>query len=155
MDLSTIINLILGGSLAATLLQIASLKSRVRQAEAEADEADAGAERQRIDNAGQATRILMDNIVEPLKKELNDVRKELEQTRREFAATKRDFRALKREVVRLREAMAEATVCPHADGCPVLHQLHHEPGETARAGQPPQPDGKPGRQPETTGQPAG
>ena len=168
MDLSTILNLVLGGSLAATLLQVMSLKSRVRQAEAEADEADAEAERLRIDNAGQATRILMENIVEPLKHELNDVRKELdatrtelssvcrelEATRRELAATKRGFRDLKREVVQLRKAMDEATVCPHADGCPVLHQLHHEPPHTAADALPPEPDGAEGRQPEQPDQQA-
>ena len=69
MDLSEFMNIILGGGLVGTVATIGSLRATVRKAKAEAMKAEAGAEAMRIDNAEHATRILMENIVKPLKDE--------------------------------------------------------------------------------------
>lgn len=105
MELSEIFNFVLGGSLLATVIGIVTLKATVRKANAEAEKAKADAETVRIDNAEHATRILVDNIVEPLKEELN--------------ATRKDLMATKREMARLRKAIDTANSCRHHDDCPV------------------------------------
>ena len=56
-------------------------------------------------NVKEAMSILMEQVVEPLKKEINAIRKEL---------------------ARLRRAVEKANRCPfadHADACPVLYEL--------------------------------
>lgn len=135
MTFSEILNIIIGGGLVVTLLQIITLKAAVRKAnaeaaqaqaeakkaEAEAEKARAEAESVRITNTENATRILVENIVRPLKEELNATREDLHATKREMASTKR-------EMQRLRKAVEAATNCPHsADpdsaGCPVLRKL--------------------------------
>ena len=144
MDWNELLNLLLGGGLAAALLKVFTLKAAVRQAEADADEADAEAEHLRIDNAGQATRILMENIVEPLKKELHETREELRETKKEFSATKR-------EMARLRKAIGDAGSCRHADECPVLDRLRDLPkGEQDSS--PDKPSAAADRQPEVRGE---
>lgn len=107
MELSEILNFVLGGSLLATVVGIVTLRATVRKANAEAEKAKADAETVRIDNAEHATRILVDNIVEPLKDELN--------------ATRKDLQATKREMARLRKAIDRANSCKHHDDCPVLN----------------------------------
>lgn len=109
MGLSEIFNFVLGGSLLATVIGIVTLKATVRKANAEAEKAKADAETVRIDNAEHATRILVDNIVEPLKDELNGTRK--------------DLQATKREMARLRKAIDRANSCKHHDDCPVLNGM--------------------------------
>ena len=109
MELSEIFNFVLGGSLLATVIGIVTLKATVRKAGAEAEKAKADAETVRIDNAEHATRILVDNIVEPLKDELNGTRK--------------DLLATKREMARLRKAIDRANSCKHHDDCPVLRGM--------------------------------
>lgn len=106
MELSEILNFVLGGSLLATVIGIVTLRATVRKANAEAEKAKADAETVRIDNAEHATRILVNNIVEPLKDELN--------------ATRKDLQATKREMARLRKAIDTANSCKHHDDCPVL-----------------------------------
>ena len=106
MDFSAVMNLVLGGGLVATIIAIITLKSTVREARAKAEKATAEAETVRIDNTEHATRILIENIVEPLKEELNENRKALQATRREMA--------------RLRKAIDTANSCRHHDDCPVL-----------------------------------
>ena len=91
MELSEILNLVLGGGLLAAVIGLLTLKATVRKANAEAEKARAEAETVRIDNTEQATRILIDNIVEPLKKELNETREELRATKKEFCSTKREM----------------------------------------------------------------
>lgn len=114
------LNWIFGGGCVATIAALITLKSTVQQAKAdaerakaEADRAKADAERAkadsetvRIDNAEHATRILIDNIVEPLKKELN---------------------ATRREMARLRKALDHANTCEYHSSCPVLHELRDLP----------------------------
>ena len=133
MELSEIINLVLGGGLVATIAAIITLKSTVRKAKAEAEKATAEAETVRIDNTEKATRVLIENIVNPLKEELNETRK--------------DLNATKREMARLRKAIDDANSCRYSDNCPVLGRMrleqkkrdagdNHEPrGEPLRRGQ--------------------
>lgn len=123
MEFSELLNYILGGGVLALLIGVLTLKATVReanakaeQAKAEAEKAKAEAESVRIDNAEHATRILIENIVEPLRKELHETREELRETKKEFGATKR-------EMARLRKAIADASSCKHSDDCPVLYRL--------------------------------
>lgn len=120
MELSEILNFALGGSLLATVIGIVTLRATVRKANAEAEKAKADAETVRIDNAEHATRILVDNIVEPLKDELN--------------ATRKDLQATKREMARLRKAIDTANSCKHHDDCPVLRGVRDHPKDSAGNG---------------------
>ena len=121
MELSEILNFVLGGSLLATVIGIVTLRATVRKANAEAEKAKADAETVRIDNAEHATRILVDNIVEPLKDELN--------------ATRKDLQATKREMARLRKAIDNtANSCKHHDDCPVLRGVRDHPKDSAGNG---------------------
>lgn len=127
MEFSEILNYILGGGVLALLIGVLTLKATVREANAKAEQAKAEAERAkaeaesvRIDNAEHATRILIENIVEPLKKELHETREELRETKKEFGATKR-------EMARLRKAIGDANSCKHSDDCPVLYRLRDLP----------------------------
>lgn len=45
----------------------------------------------RIGNTEQATRILIENIVEPLKKELSETREDLREAKKELGSTKREM----------------------------------------------------------------
>ena len=135
MTFSEILNIIIGGGLVVTLLQVITLKAAVRkanaeaaQAQAEAKKAEAEAESVRITNTENATRILMENIVKPLKEELHATREDLHTTKEEMVSIKREMASTKREMQRLRKAVAAATNCPHSDdphsdGCPVLRKL--------------------------------
>lgn len=106
MGTSEIFNILLGGGLLATVAGLLTLRATVRKANAEADAL-------RIDNTEQATRILMENIVKPLKDEFNETKKELARNTREMA--------------RLRKAIDAANGCRHRDHCPVLHRLRDQP----------------------------
>ena len=123
MELSEILNLVLGGGLLAAVIGLLTLKATVRKANAEAEKARAEAETVRIDNTEQATRILIDNIVEPLKKELNETREELRATKKEFGSTKS-------EMARLRKAIGAAGNCKHSGDCPVLFRLREHPKDS-------------------------
>ena len=116
MTFSEILNILLGGGLLALVVGVITLKATVRKANAEAERAKADAEGVRITNTENATRILVENIVKPLKEELNATREDLQATKREMASTKR-------EMQRLRKAVESASNCPHSDGCPVLRKL--------------------------------
>lgn len=113
MTFSEILNILLGGGLLATVVGVITLKATVRKANADAEKAKADAETVRITNTENATRILVENIVKPLKEELN--------------ATRKDLQATKREMARLRKAVESAVGCPHSDYCPVLFKLRDNP----------------------------
>lgn len=113
MELSEIMNVILGGGLVGSVAAILSLRATVRKAKAEATRAEADAESVRLDNAEHATRILIDNIVKPLKEEFNETKKELARNTREMA--------------RLRKAIDGANSCKHRDDCPVLDRMCEQP----------------------------
>lgn len=115
METSEILNIVLGSGLVATIVAIVTLKATVRKANAEAEKAVADAETVRVDNAEHATRVLVENIVKPLKEELNETRKYLE--------------AAKREMARLRKAIDTANSCKHHDDCPVLIGMREQPKE--------------------------
>ena len=106
MELSEMLNWIFGGGFVATLVALITIKQTVQKAKAEAERAKADAETVRIDNAEKATRILIENIVEPLKKELN---------------------ATRREMARLRKALDHANACEYHSSCPVLYELREQP----------------------------
>lgn len=114
MGFSEVLNLILGGGLMTAFIAIVTLKATVRKANAEAEKANADAETVRIDNTEHATRILIQNIVEPLKEELSATREQLQETEKALQATKR-------EMARLRKAIDTANSCKHRDDCPVLY----------------------------------
>lgn len=118
METSEILNIVLGSGLVATIVAIVTLKATVRKANAEAEKAVADAETVRVDNAEHATRVLVENIVKPLKEELNETRKYLE--------------AAKREMARLRKAIDTANSCKHHDDCPVLIGMREQPKERGR-----------------------
>ena len=115
MNISEVLNVLLGGGLVATIVAICTLRATIRKAKAESMKAEADAETVRMDNAEHATRILVENIVKPLKEELNETRRYLE--------------ASKREMARLRKAIDTANSCKHHDDCPVLGGLRKQQEE--------------------------
>lgn len=116
MSFSEILNILLGGGAIGLVAAVVTMKATVRKANAEAEKARADAETVHIANTENATRILVENIVKPLKEELNATRTDLQATKKEMASTKR-------EMARLRKAVEAASGCRHADYCPVLFKL--------------------------------
>ncbi len=121
MSFSEILNILLGGGLVALVVAVATMKATVRKANADAEKARADAETVRITNTENATRILVENIVKPLKDELNATRTDLQSTKKEMASTKR-------EMARLRKAVEAAS------GCPVLFKLRDNQKDSDAAG---------------------
>ena len=109
MELSEILNVVLGGSLVGALISIVTIRSALKKARAEAEKALAEADTVKITNTEQATRILVENIVNPLVEELNETRKEIAANRRETA--------------RLRKAIDGANSCRYNADCPVLERM--------------------------------
>lgn len=127
MSFSEILNILLGTGLVGLMVAVATMKATVRKANADAEKAKADAETVRITNTENATRILVENIVKPLKDELNATRTDLQATKKEMASTKR-------EMARLRKAVEAASGCRHADYCPVLFKLRDNPKDADPAG---------------------
>lgn len=125
MSFSEILNILLGGGLVALVVAVATMRATVRKANADAEKARADAETVHITNTENATRILVENIVKPLKDELHATREDLQATKREMASTKR-------EMARLRKAVEAASGCPHSDGCPVLARLRDRQKDAER-----------------------
>lgn len=132
MTFSELLNILFGGGVIALIISVVTLRATVRKANAEAERAKADAERAKADaetvhitNTENATRILMENIVKPLKEELNATRNDLQATKREMASTKR-------EMARLRKAVEAASGCRHAEYCPVLVKLQDNPKNSDR-----------------------
>ena len=118
MELSEILNYVLGGGLVGAIIPILSISSALRKARADADKALAEADTVKITNTEQATRILVENIVKPLTEELNETRKEIAANRRETA--------------RLRKAIDGANSCKYPDDpadCPVLQRMRYSTDE--------------------------
>lgn len=57
MNISEVLNVLLGGGLVATIVAICTLRATIRKAKAESMKAEADAETVRMDNAEHATRI--------------------------------------------------------------------------------------------------
>lgn len=117
---SEILNYIFGGGFVALCIGVITLRAKVRkanaeaaQARAQAEKAEAEAEAVRITNTENATRILVENIVKPLKEELN--------------ATREELRSSQRTMSRLAEAVEAISECRHADDCPVRYRLRDYP----------------------------
>ena len=85
MQLSEILNVVLGGSLVGALISIVTIRSALKKARAEAEKTVAESDTVKITNTEQATRILVENIVKPLTEELNETRKEIGSIKREVA----------------------------------------------------------------------
>lgn len=112
------------------LISLFTLRAAVRKAEAEAaqakaqaQKAEADAETVRITNAENATRILVENIVKPLKDELNATREDLQATKKEMASAKRTMS-------RLARAVEAANNCRLSKSCPVLGKLRNSQKES-------------------------
>ena len=140
MSFSEFLNIVLGGGVAALFVVVATMKATVRKANADAEKARADAEAVRITNTENATRILMENIVKPLKEELHATREELHTTREKLSATEefmvgmqKELASTKRAVSRLSRAVESAKNCPHADDCVVLYELRNNKKEPDRA----------------------
>ena len=127
MDWSVILNVLFGTGLVATIVGLFSIRSELKKARAEAEKAMAEADAVKITNTENATRILIENIVEPLREELDATRKELNAT--------------KREMSRFRKAVEAIPSCPYHDGCPVLDELQDVAGARL-AGKNGQPQGR-------------
>lgn len=115
MELSEILNVVLGGSLFGAIVSIVTIRSALKKARADAEKALAESDTVKITNTEQATRILIENIVDPLKNELHETRKEVN--------------SLKREVARFRKAVDSANSCRYSDECPVLERMRDTPKE--------------------------
>lgn len=141
MSFSEILNILLGGGVAALVVALATMRATVRKANAEAEKARADAETVRITNTENATRILMENIVTPLREELHATREELHTTRERLSATEafmadmqKELASTKRAVSRLSRAVESAKNCPHTDDCVVLYKLRNNKKESDGAG---------------------
>lgn len=135
MELSDLLNLLLGGGLLSSVVALITMRSTVRKARAEAETIQ-------ISNTEQATKVLVENIVNPLKIELAATRDELRETKKEFGATKR-------EMARFRKAVESANNCRYSLHCPVLDRLREQQkGGAAEGGGPDGNAGQPtGRNP--------
>ena len=127
MDISIILNYLLGGGLVACIGGLLTMRSTINKASAEADAL-------KIQNTENATRVLVENIMTPLQEELKETREELKEARGELKDAKKELSAAKREMARLRKALGEANTCKHTEECPVLNKL--------RKGQEEQPENK-------------
>ena len=109
MELSEIISLVaaiisepLSAWLTAVLLR-RKYDAEVEQLRAQVEASKTDTRGDELDNVKKAMAILMEQVVEPLKKEIYAIRKELE---------------------RLRRAVEKVNTCPHADtACPVRDEL--------------------------------
>ena len=114
MELSEILNYVLGGGLVGAVISIMSIRSALKKARAEADKALAEADTVKLTNTEHATRILVDNLLKPITEELNETRKEIAANRRETA--------------RLRKAIDGANSCKYPTNpadCPVLRRMRY------------------------------
>lgn len=125
MSFSEILNILLGGGLVALVVAVATMKATVRKANADAEKARADAETVRITNTENATRILVENIVKPLKDELHATREKLSATEGLMASMQKELASTKRAMSRLSRAVESAYNCPHADDCVVLRKLRN------------------------------
>ena len=110
MTITDVIALAGSGGIVGLAIGFATLRARIRQANADAESAKAQAQKARaeaetikITNTESATRILVDNLLKPIIKELDETRN---------------------EVKKLREALERANNCRYHADCPVLHGMH-------------------------------
>lgn len=137
MSFSEILNILLGGGVVALIVTLATMKATVRKANADAEKAKADAEKARADaeavritNTENATRILMENIVKPLKEELHETREKLSTAEGLMVSIQKELASTKRALSRLSRAVESANNCPHSDDCVVLHKLRNSKKES-------------------------
>ena len=135
MSFAEILNILLGGGLAAMVVTLVTMRATVRKANADAEKARADAETVRITNTENATRILVENIVKPLKEELHATREKLSSAEQLMASIQKELASTKRALSRLSRAVESATNCPHADDCIVLRKLRNNPKNADPGGQ--------------------
>ena len=109
--ISLILNFVFGGGLVAAIIAIATLTSRVKEAQAKADQAlaeakkmQAEAKSKELENDKTLVDTFNEYIVAPLKKEVNGLRKDA----RKFTC-----------------AVEKINDCPHAANCPVRRELQN------------------------------
>lgn len=95
-----IIQMVLSAVLGGLLVKLVTLNQARQKAVAEVQDL-------RLDNTEHATKILMDNVVVPLQKELKSTR---------------------RCISRLNRAIEAANRCEYSDDCPVRHELQNSQG---------------------------
>lgn len=100
--ISLLLNLVLGGGLLVTLL---TLRAARQKANIEVDQAKVDVEGTMLDNDEKASRVLIDYVVDPLKREIS---------------------GLRRDVRRLQQAIDKIPECPHADSCPVKTEMKND-----------------------------
>ena len=88
--------------IAPVLTGVAGFLGGRRKKAAEEKKAEAEARSAEIDNEEKAAKIMMDYVVEPLKREIT---------------------AMRREVAKLRRAMEKVKECPYEADCPVRKEL--------------------------------
>lgn len=125
MNFSEILNILFGTGLVGLVVTVVTMKATVRKANADAEKAKADAETVRITNTENATRILVENIVKPLKEELHATREKLSATEGLMAGIQKELASTKRALSRLSRAVESANNCPHADDCVVLRKLRN------------------------------
>ena len=123
MSFSEILNILLGGGAIGLVAAVVTMKATVRKANAEAEKARADAETVHITNTENATRILVENIVKPLKEELHATREKLSASEALMESFRKELASTKRAMSRLSRAVESANNCPHADDCVVLRRL--------------------------------
>lgn len=89
------------GWLTARLLR-KKYDAEVEKLRTEVESARTNTRSNELENVKKAMSILMEEVVEPLKKEIN---------------------AIRREMARLRKAVEKVSVCPHSADCPVRREL--------------------------------
>lgn len=108
MEATEIISLVFGVVSAPVSLWIQKVllhgkyKAEIEQLRAEIEASKTDTRGDELENVKKAMAILMEQVVEPLKKEIHAIRK---------------------EVARLRRAVEKVNSCPHADRCPVRAEL--------------------------------
>ena len=109
--ISLILNFVFGGGFVAAIIAIATLTSRVKEAQAKADQAlaeakkmQAEAKSKELENDKTLVDTFNEYIVAPLKKEVNGLRKDV----RKFTC-----------------AVEKINDCPHAANCPVRRELQN------------------------------
>lgn len=114
-----IVGMVFGGTLIGFIIAIATLRSTIKKAAAEAEKAKAEAEKAKAE-------------VEKMKAEIaqmtSDNDKSVMGTFREFIVEplQTEIKGLRRDVKNLRKAINTANSCPHSDNCPVLDELQSQ-----------------------------
>lgn len=129
MATGNVLNWVLGGGMVGLIIAVVTLGEEVKKARAAAREADAratkaeaDAETVKITNAESATRILIDNIVKPLKEELYE--------------TRRLLQTAQQAIESLQNAIDRADDCDYRRDCPILRGLRERKAKRVEVGKP-------------------